>query len=76
MLPGISDKSTQGNPGKYSFCIAERARGNPWPLLWETQGYPAGASSVTAYAAGGFCNIENHGGNTPEQILISVADAM
>lgn len=26
MLPGISDKSTQGNPGKYSFCIAERAR--------------------------------------------------
>ena len=22
MLPGISDKSTQGNPGKYSFCIA------------------------------------------------------
>ena len=42
MLPGISDKSTQGNPGKYSFCIAERARGNPWPLLCEAQGYPAG----------------------------------
>ena len=31
MLPGISDKSTQGNPGKYSLCIAERSRGNPWP---------------------------------------------
>jgi hypothetical protein len=76
MLPGISDKSTQGNPGKYSFCIAERARGNPWPSLCETQGYSAGVSSVTAFAAGGFCNIENHGGNTPEQILISVADAM
>ena len=42
MIPGISDKSTQGNPGKYSFCIAERARGNPWPLLCETQDYPAG----------------------------------
>jgi hypothetical protein len=76
MLPGISDKSTQGNPGKYSFCIAERARGNPWPLLCEAQGYPKGASSVTAFAAGGFCNVENHGGNTPEQILGSVADAM
>ena len=47
MLPGISDKSTQGNPGKYSFCIAERARGNPWPLLCQAQGYPEGASSVT-----------------------------
>jgi hypothetical protein len=29
MIPGSSDKSTQGNPGKYSLCIAERARGNP-----------------------------------------------
>jgi hypothetical protein len=76
MLPGISDKSTQGNPGKYSFCIAERARGNPWPLLCESQGYPVGVSSVTVFAGGGFCNVENHGGNTPEQVLGSVADAM
>jgi hypothetical protein len=76
MIPGISDKSTQGNPGKYSFCIAERSRGNPWPLLCEAQGYAKGVSSVTAYAGGGFCNVENHGGNTPEQILGSVADAM
>ena len=76
MIPGISDKSTQGNPGKYSFCIAERSRGNPWPLLCETQDYPPGVSSVTVFAGGGFCNVENHGGNTPEQILRSVADAM
>jgi hypothetical protein len=76
MLPGISDKSTQGNPGKYSFCIAERARGNPWPLLSEAQGHGKGSSSVTVFAGGGFCNVENHGGNTPEQILGSVADAM
>jgi hypothetical protein len=76
MIPGISDKSTQGNPGKYSLCIAERARGNPWPLLCETQDYPEGVSSVTVFAGGGFFNIENHGGNTPEQILGSVADAM
>jgi len=76
MIPGISDKSTQGNPGKYSFCIAERMRGNPWPALCETQGYAPGTSSVTVYAGGGFCNVENHGGNKPEEILASVADAM
>ena len=76
MIPGISDKSTQGNPGKYSFCIAERTRGNPWPLLCQAQGYAPGVSSVTVFAGGGFCNVENHGGNTPEQILGSVADAM
>jgi hypothetical protein len=76
MIPGISDKSTQGNPGKYSFCIAERTRGNPWPPLCEAQGYAKGTSSVTVFAGGGFCNVENHGGNTPEQVLGSVADAM
>ena len=76
MMPGISDKSTQGNPGKYSFCIAERSRGNPWPLLCDAQGYATGTSSVTVFAGGGFCNVENHGGNTPEQVLGSVADAM
>jgi hypothetical protein len=76
MMPGVSDKSTQGNPGKYSFCIAERARDNPWPLLCAAQGYPDGVSSVTVSAGGGFCNVENHGGNTPEQVLGAIADAM
>ena len=77
MLPGISDKSTQGNPGKYSFCIAERARGNPVAIaLRGRRAIRLVRPSVTAYAAGGFCNIENHGGNTPEHILVSVADAM
>jgi hypothetical protein len=76
MLPGISDKSTQGNPGKYTFAIAERARGNPWPLLCETQGYGKEVSSVTVFAGGGFCNVENHGGGTPEEVLRSIADTM
>ena len=76
MTPGISDKSTQGNPGKYSFCIAERAACNPWPTLTEEQGYPEGVSSVTVFAGAGFCNVENHGGNTPVSILATIADAM
>ncbi len=76
MIPGLSDKSTQGNPGKFSFCIAERRADNPWPLVSEDLDYPPGVSSVTVFAAGGFCNVENHGGNTPEQVLGSIADAM
>ena len=76
MIPGISDKSTQGNPGKFSFCIGERADRSPWPLLCETLDYPPGVSSVTVFAGGGFVNVENHGGSTPEEILISLADAM
>jgi hypothetical protein len=76
MIPGISDKSTQGNPGKFTLCVAERWRGNPWPALCAEQGYPDGVSSVTVFAAGGFCNVENHGGSSPEEVLGCVADAM
>ena len=76
IVPGIADKSTQGNPGKYSFCIAERADRNPWPPLCEEFGYPDGVSTVTVFAGAGFCNVENHGGNTPEAILDTMANAM
>ncbi len=76
MVPGLADKSTQGHPGKLSFCIAERSRGNPWPLLVDDLGYPDGVSSVTVFAGGGICNIENHGGNTPEMVLTAIADVM
>ena len=75
-VPGVADKSTQGNPGKYSFCIAERADKNPWPPLCEELGYPEGVSSVTVFAGAGFLNVENHGGNTAEAILETMADAM
>ena len=76
IIPGLSDLSTQGNPGKYSFCIAERADRNPWPGLNVELGYPPEVSSVTVYAGAGFCNVENHGGDTPESILDCVADSM
>ncbi len=76
MVPGISDKSTQGHPGKYTFCMAERADKNPWPGLNVELGYAAEVSTVTVYAGAGFVNVENHGGSTPEAILETVADAM
>ncbi len=76
MIPGISDQSTQGHPGKYSLCIAERADRCPWAPLHVEQGYGEDISSVTVFAGAGFCNVENHGGNTPESILDCVADSM
>ncbi len=76
MTPGIADQSTQGHPGKYSFCMAERAERSPWPPLHVAQGYGEDISSVTVFAGAGFHNVENHGGNTPESILDCVADSM
>ena len=76
MIPGVSDQSTQGHPGKYCSCIAERAERSPWPPLHMEQGYGEDISSVTVFAGAGFCNVENHGGNTPQAILDCIADSM
>lgn len=76
MVPGLSDLSTQGHPGKYSFCMAERSERNPWLPLNQELGYPPEVSSVTVFAGAGFCNVENHRGSTPEQVLDCFADAM
>ena len=75
MEPNITDRSTQGNPGKYSLCIAERAEKSPWPSLNEHFGY-SDDSIVVVFAAGGFHNIENHFAATPEEALLTVADSM
>ena len=76
MVPGIADKSTQGHPGKFCSCIAERADANPWRGLNEDLDYPEGVSSVTVFASAGFFNVENHGGNSPKSILETVASSM
>ena len=76
MTPGIADKSTQGHPGKFSFCIAERGDVNPWPGLNEDLGYGPDISCVVTFAGAGFCNVENHGAGDAEGILLSVADSM
>ena len=76
MLPGISDQSTQGTPAKYSACVAERQDANPWAPLNVELGYPPEVSTVTVFAGSSFISCENHGGNTPEAVLGTVADAM
>ncbi len=76
MTPGIADRSTTGWPGKYSCCIAENAAHCPWPPLHESLGFPAEVSTVTAFAASGFYNVENHYTSDPDALLGTFADTM
>ena len=55
-LPGISDMATQGQPGKYTWCVAENEADSPWPPLRVSLGLAAGASVVTVVGAVG--NVE------------------
>ena len=49
--PGEIDMSTLGNPGKFSYCIAENEEKNPWEPLHVELGFEPGQSAVTLFAA-------------------------
>ena len=69
MIPGISDKSTQGsrpNTASASPSAAAATRGRRSARRRVTR---KGSPASPCLPSGGFCNVENHGGNTPEQIL-------
>lgn len=76
MQPGVTDRSTQGHPGKYSFCIAEDEETSPWEPWHVERGLSPQASAVTVYAGNGPQTIECHVGQTGEAILRCIADSM
>ena len=59
--PGDGDRSTQGNPAKYSYCIAENEDRNPWGSLAQARGYRPDQSVVTVIPAEAPHNINDHG---------------
>ncbi|MBI2907509.1 MAG: hypothetical protein HYX92_07650 [Chloroflexi bacterium] len=61
-VPDEGDQSSLGNPGKYSFCIAENTAESPWEPLHVERGLRARDSGVTMFA----CEAPHHiGGGLP-----------
>lgn len=75
-LPGKTDMSTQGQPCKYTFCIAENEEENPWEPLHVERGFDALASTVTAAAVENPHNINDHTAITAEEVLSTIASTM
>lgn len=74
--PGTFDQSTQGTPGKYTFCIAENEEDSPWEPLHVERGYPGNSDVVTVHHARGTLHVENRTSNRPEEVLLTIADSM
>ena len=75
-LPGDGDRSSQGSPAKYSYCVAENEDANPWQPLHVERGFAAAVSTVTVIAAEGPHNIQDHYSNTALGVLQTIAGAM
>jgi len=74
--PGVLDRSTQGQPAKYAYCVAENEAESPWPSLSVEHGFAAGDSTVTVTAAEGPHNINDHVSTHADGILTTVCAAM
>ena len=49
-VPGEVDKSTLGQPAKYTYCVAENEEKNPWQPLHVERGFSPEDSTVTVFA--------------------------
>jgi hypothetical protein len=74
--PGGLDRSTLGNPGKYSLCFGEDEEGSPWEPLHVERGFGREESAVTVFATEGTHQIYNQLSKDPEELCITMADAM
>jgi hypothetical protein len=74
--PGLFDRATLGNPGKYSFCFAENEEESPWEPLHVTRGGRREQSAVTVYASNSLYQIYNQLAATPEPLLRCFVDAL
>lgn len=68
-LPGETDMATQGQSGKFTFCIAENEADSPWPPFHVERGFAAGDSTVTVIGASPGHNLFTYGCETGAEIL-------
>ncbi|MFT5447149.1 MAG: hypothetical protein ACI9DC_002324 [Gammaproteobacteria bacterium] len=74
--PGVADMATMGQPGKFTFCFAERDD-HDFPTLPERQDLARTANAVTVLGVSGTAEVlPIAGGGSVENILAPVALAM
>ena len=75
-LPGVLDKSTLGNPGKYTACIAEDESLTPWPPLRTDYGFAESLDAVTAFSCYAPVQVSDHRSSSAEEVLTRISDAI
>ncbi|MPZ42994.1 MAG: hypothetical protein GEV05_06270 [Betaproteobacteria bacterium] len=75
-IPTVGDMATMGQPGKYSFVVAENEAANPWEPLHVERGFGHETSTVTVIGAEAPHNINDHESDTGEGILQMVSGTL
>jgi hypothetical protein len=71
----LQTHGTMGHPGRLSFCVAEHPT-TQWPPFHTQVGLDGRQSAVSIMAAEGPNSVNNHYGESAEQILDTIADCL
>ena len=74
--PGVLDRATLGQPGKYSYCLAENEAESPWMPLHVERGFSREESTVTVFGAEAPHNINDHRSTTGRDVLKTITHTM
>ena len=75
-IPGEVDLCQHGHPGKYTFCIAEHEKANPWEPLHVERGFKREASVVTVVNAEAPHSMTENVQTNPSEIVQTFASTM
>jgi len=75
-VPGVTDKSTFGHPGRYTFCIAENEEANPWEPYHVEKGYALESSTVSLFSVCHPMEVFNQSDPEPERILDTLSHTL
>ena len=70
------DRSSQGSPAKYSYCIAENEAASPWPPLRADHGFGDEVSTVMLYAGESPHNINDAESTSAGSLIAAIAQSM
>ena len=73
---GEIDMSTLGNPGKFSYCIAENEEENPWEPLHVEMGFKLDQSTVSLFVAEPPHGVSEHIAREAKQVLRAISRAL
>ena len=75
-FPGKTSMVTQGQPSRYTYCVAENEEESPWQPLHVERGFAPSESTVTVCAAESPRNINEHAAVSGEEILTTIAGSV
>jgi hypothetical protein len=74
--PDAIDMSALGNPGKFSYCVAENEEENPWDPLHVECGLAREQSAISLVAAEAPHGVSEHKARTARGVLKSISYAL